>query len=134
MENTQVLAPKYYSISGNRRMDTYKSLSISHTCKCSLPCQHWVVLPTGESKSMRGSDIYKIIPKEHPMYKHFDYYQHWERDAPKRRLAYEEMERKSDEAWAIINEKRRLEEEMSNYNKPMEFVQPEFKCRRSSLL
>ena len=32
-----VLAPPHFSISGNREMTTHLGLSISDTCKCSIP-------------------------------------------------------------------------------------------------
>lgn len=128
MSNEQVLAPPNFSISENRRMKTFNGLSISNVCKPTLPCKHWVVLPSGESKMMRGSDIYKIIPKEHPSYNHFEYCKKWIEDEPKRRKAIEEANRKSDEAREKIKEQRRLEEEASNYNK--QFIQPEFKILR----
>ena len=108
----------------------YKGLSISDKCKCSMPCQHWVVLPSGEAKIMRGDKIYKIISKDHPRYDHFKEYGKWIANAPIRKLKYELAEIQSKKEWAKIHEKRRQEEEASNYNKPDKFVQPEFCVKR----
>ena len=66
LDEKLVLTPPNFSITGDIRMTTYKGLSISDTCKCSMPCQHWVVLPSGEEKIMRGDKIYKIMSNTSP--------------------------------------------------------------------
>lgn len=55
-------------------MIVYKNTSISSICKTSYPCCHHVILPNGKSCLMGGNEIWKIIPKKHPLYGHFKEY------------------------------------------------------------
>lgn len=108
-----------------KRTTTYKNLSISDICHCMYPCIHFVILPDGTKKSMNGYEIYKIIHKRHPAYKHFRDYKDF--DPEKRRIEFEQQRIENDKKMAELGEKRRLEDELSNYNKQNN--QPEFIMR-----
>lgn len=72
-------------------------LNIDTFCKKSLPCKHSVTFPSGECVTMRGNEIYKIIPTNHSMYDHFKKYDEWNKNAEQRRMKGEEYIRKCDE-------------------------------------
>ncbi len=98
---------------------TFEDLQIFTICKKTLPCKHSVILPSGEHKMMRGNEIYNIIPKEHPMYNHFQEYEDWAEKAAAQKKAWEEADKLYQIKKAQWDEERRLEEEASNYNKPL---------------
>ena len=107
-----------------------QEIIISKWCKKSMPCVHGVTFPSGECKSMRGDEIYKIISENHSMYNHFKYCEEWIKNTEQRHLEFEERQRKNDEYWAEMKEQRRLEDEASNYNKVDEY-QPSFRIKNS---
>ncbi len=105
---------------------TYKDVSISTRCFQTEPCFHEVRLPSGEEKRMGGREIYKIIPKKHPMYKHFKRYDdNWEKNWNKMRQLSDERSEQYEKEYSA---KVQLEEQLSNYNK-LELIasQPGFK-------
>lgn len=113
------------------KVESYKDLSISTRCFMTEPCWHEVKLPSGEEQCMGGSEINKIIPKGHPMYKHFKKYDaKWDKN---RMEMLKLSDARSEKYKKEYDEKKRIEEELSNYNKISMSTQPEFKVNTYTL-